>query len=837
MKRWIGKALKIAGLVLGALVLLLAVAGIWFVRRPWPQVDGEVTVSGLTTAVEIVRDRWGIPHIQAGDEHDLFFAQGWAHAQDRLWQMHLNRVTATGRLAATFGEAALEGDRFFHALGLRRAAEGDWETLDEANRSLLAAYSEGVNAFLDSHRGRLPVEFTVLGVDPEPWEPVDSLAWMRLMSLNLALNMRREIQRTGLVRKLGEEGEETAGRFLPAYPAAGPYTVPPGSGLPGSGPPGSGPPGSGPPGSVGEVSAGEVARTGGESRSDRFQEALRRLAVPVLASRTAAWGSNAWVVHGSRTASGKPLLANDTHLLLGMPSIWYENGLHGGRFDVVGFSLPGMPLVITGHNGRIAWGITNMVSDVQDLFVEELDGEENPARYRFGDGWRELIVHRESVEVKGKEPIEIEVKATHHGPLINGFYPQLAEEPPMALSWTANSSVTLLPALAALNRAGGWQEFRAALRTWQAPSLNFLYADVDGNIGYQGVGLHPIRAPGHDGTTPVSGSSGEYEWQGFVAAEELPWALNPEAGFLVNANNQVVSGEYPHLLTHDWAGPQRAQRITDLLSADADLTREEMAEIQGDTYSLAAEALRPYLLAAAPEDDLEARARGLVESWDLRYEADRAGASVFFVWQWKLLSAIAADEVGEELMKDLEYTALFEHPTLDRWLARAEDPWYDDRATEAVEGRSDVVERSLGEAVAWLARRYGDDPEEWRWGRLHPMAFAHMPLGQTGIGLVDGIFNSTPVPSRGGPATVFSTHPSLDRPFAVVSGTSQRFLADLADLDRSLAVNSTGQCAHLFHRHREDQVALWQDVEYHPVIFSRADAEAQAEGILTLSPP
>ena len=575
--------------------------------------------------------------------------------------------------------------------------------------------------------------------------------------------------------------------------------------------------------------------------TDPWDGALQLLRQPLLGAAVAR-GSNGWVVHGSRTASGKPLLANDTHLGLAMPSIWYENGLHGGRFDVVGFSFAGMPLVVTGHNGRIAWGITAMTTDSQDLFVEELDDEglgegQAPTRYRFGGDWRPIDVRRESVAVKGQAPVPIEIRSTHHGPLVNELYPLLAGEPPMALRWTAAQSAPLLPALAAVNLAPDWPAFRTALGAWQAPNLNFLYADVDGNIGYQAAGLHPRRAPGHDGTSPVEGSSGEHEWRGFVPFEEMPWALNPESGFLVNANNQVIAGDHP-LLTRDWVGPQRAQRIVDLLAADADLTREEMARIQADTYSLAAEALRPHLLAAPPPaGDLEARARGLVKSWDLRYEADRAGASVFFVWQWKLVRAIAGDEVGEDLLSNLEVAPLLEYPALDRWLARAEDPWFDDRATEAVEGREDMVARSLREAVAWLAQRYGDDPDEWRWGRLHPMTFRLLPLGGTGFPPLDAVFNSATVESRGGPATVFSAHPSLQQPFAVTSGTSQRFVADLADLDRSLAVNSTGQVAHVFHRHREDQVPLWHDVLFHPVIFSRAAAEADAEATLTLSPP
>ncbi len=829
----------------GATVLLVVLMAtiVYMVRRPWPMADGQVAVTGLRAPVEVIRDDWGIPHIYAENELDLFLAQGYVHAQDRLWQMHMGRVVAAGRLAELFGESVVETDRLLRVLSLRWAAARDWERLDEDLREILEAYSAGVNAYIEANSGHLGLEFRLLGVEPEPWTPIDTLTWTKVLSLNIGLNMSREVARVDLKARLGDElGGEAAERILARYPDDGPVIVSP---APASGP------------SPDTVARREVSSFGQTRQAGRA--ALRGLAgrgpwvdllrlaglkpdlsrFSPLLGHTPAWGSNAWVVHGSRTASGKPLLANDPHLGLGMPSVWYENGLHGGRFDVVGFSFPGLPAVVTGHNGSIAWGITSLASDTQDLFIEQLDdGENGPTRYRYRDEWRDLEVRVETIEVRGGEPEELRILSTHHGPLVNELFEGIRDQRPMALSWTALREMRLLRALVELNQARSWDEFRGALAFWDAPALSFVYADVAGNIGYQATGRHPIRTAGHDGSVPVPGWTGEHDWREFIPAAELPWAFNPPSGVVVTANNKTVSDDYPYHLTGDWADPSRAQRISDLLADGNSFTREDMARIQGDTYAVMAEELRPHLLAVEPSDALAERALREVRDWDLRYEADRIGAAVYYVWQWRLYRNIVADELGDPEKLEQDTAVVYQqHSPLDEIMARPDDPWFDDRTTPEVETREDIVRRSLADAVAWLVENHGDDPAAWRWGRLHPMVFTHQPLGQTGQSMIDNLFNSDPMEGRGGPFTVFATTPSLSEPFAIGGGTSQRFIADLADLGRSLAINSTGQCAHLFHRHREDQIPLWQDVEFHPVYFSRGSVEGAAESTLRLTPP
>jgi penicillin G amidase len=830
MARRIVKIAKIVGWVVVVLLLVVAAVAFWFVRRPWPQVDGSVTLAGLGAPVEVVRDRWGVPHLFAKDDDDLLFAQGYVHAQDRLWQMELNRTLANGRLAAVLGPAVLDTDRMMRTYGFRRAAEEDWAALDPGARKALESYARGVNAFIEGHRDRLPLEFTLLGVTPQPWTPLDSLAWTKLMSMALSLNLSREAMRYRFGKDLGALAADAAERLMPAYPADAPAVIPHWPAAAPDGPAGGGPappstagaPGTAarrmPPQSAAPAPAGEVSRYLRET----LESALGR-------------GSNGWVVAGSRTAGGRPLLANDTHLGVGMPSVWYENALTGGRFDVVGFSFPGLPGVVIGRNRRIAWGITSLAADIQDLYFERFDDADHPQRYAFGDGWRDLQFVDEEIEVKGAEPVTQHVVLTHHGPIVNGLFDELADAPPAALSWTVLRGNTLMRALLDLDAAGDWAGFRRALAEWGSPAVSFLYADADGNVGYQAVGELPRRAPGHDGTVAMPGWGGEYEWQGFIPFAEMPAVLNPAAGYAVAANNKTVGEGYPYVIAHDWADPHRARRITELLAADSSVSVEDVEHMQADTKSLLAQDLRPYLLAVEPASDLEKQALAAFRDWDLRYEPDRVGASVFHLWQWFLLKNVVADELGEKLFEDYRGLSLLQHSVTAQLMADPADPWLDDRTTPEIETREEIAHRSLADAVAWLSEHFGPDPAGWQWGRLHPVTLVHTPLGQSGIGPLEAIFNSETLPARGGPFTVDAGTPSIAHPFAMIAGSSQRFIADLADPDATLAVNSTGECAQAFHRHREDMVRLWQEVGYHPLPLSRDKIEVEAT--LTLTPP
>jgi penicillin amidase len=791
LKNRLRRILKLLLLALAAVVVALAVAGTWWVRRAWPQTTGKIAVRGLSAPVEVIRDRWGVPSLYAANEHDLFFAQGYVHAQDRLWQMEFNRRLGAGELSVLFGRALLPTDRSLRVLGIRRAAEADWQALSSPTRAILQAYADGVNAFLASHRGRLPVEFTLLGDRPAPWTPIDSIAWSKMIAFSLGQNQTQELMRARLAARIGPAG---VGQLMPPFPGQDRQPV---------------------------IVAPEAGGYGAGRRA-ALEEAGPLLAA-VLTEGAVGVGSNNWVVHGSRTATGRPMLANDTHLELDMPSVWYENGLHAGRFDVTGFSFPGVPMVLIGHNARIAWGISSMCGDSQDLFVE------TPG----GSGSR--VVH-EPIRLKSGQTVPFDVVVTPHGPIVNeGF--DLKGLPPLALRWTALDPGRTLDALAGIDTAADWPAFRNALSLWEAPTLNFVYADTAGNIGYQGAGKIPVRAPGQLGLAPVPAGGPERDWRGFIPFGRMPVLFNPPAGFIVTANNKVVTNDYPYPISFDYADPYRAQRITELLAATPRATLDDMRRIQADVYSEPAAALRPYLLAVKPADRLQAQALDQVRRWDLRLTPESPGATVYLAWSRALIDDTFGDELGDELMNDFRGTAINQLPRLVEMMADPRNPWFDDKRTTAkVETRDDIVRRALGDAVALLAPRLGNDPAQWQWGKIHKAVFVHQPLGNSGIGPLMKLFNGGPVPAGGEGSTVSSVAANPRRPFIGQFGTSQRMIVDLADLGMSLVVNGTGQTAQIFHRHREDQIPLWRDHRYRPMLFSREAVEKEAEDRLTLAP-
>jgi penicillin amidase len=792
------------GLVLLVVVVILAGVSAWFVRRPWPQVSGTVEILGLFAPVEILRDRWGIPHIYAENDHDLLFAQGYVHAQDRLWQMEMNRRISSGTLSEILGSATVELDRYVRTLGPRRIAEQSWAGLSEDSRSLLEAYAEGVNAYLLSRHDRLPLEFTLLGVEPEPWTPLDSLAWGNMIALNMGYNHSLELLRARIIATVGEEA---ARQLLPPFAQDTPIIVP-------------------------------SEAHGYDWLQNMHFEGLAA-AEKWLVSPYRNWGSNNWVVHGSRTATGMPILANDTHLDLPMPSRWYENGLHGGRFDSVGFSFPGVPLIVVGRNRHIAWGITNLDPDVQDLYIEKLDDPENPAQYEFEGQWYDLEVIQENIEVKGREPEKLKILLTRHGPILNDM-DEIHDARPMALGWTLYEGSLVVESMVQLNLATNWDEFRAALHHWDTLCQNFVYADVAGNIGYQATGRIPIRVSNHQGLLPVPGWTGEYEWQGFIPFDELPSLLNPPAGFIATANNKVVSEDYPYLLTQVWFHPGfRARQITDLLAADDQITFQDVRDIQARTYSLPAEILRPYLLAIGPENDLQADALDRVRAWNLDDAVDQVGASIFETWYLFMVRNTVADELGQE-DGDLadQYPLYVDRTTLMlvELMNMADHAWFDDVNTPQVEDRDDIARRSLADAVDWLSERYGSDPDDWTWGQVHTLTFVHFPLGQSGIAPLERLFNSRTIPAAGSLFTINTATYSVKQPFEMIYGTTQRMIVDLSELDHVSAVNTTGQSGHLFHPNRADQIAAWQAVEYHRLPLARQAVEAEASSVLTLVP-
>ncbi|MBI4671621.1 MAG: penicillin acylase family protein, partial [Chloroflexi bacterium] len=646
-------------LVVISILLLLVVAGVgagyWFITKSLPQTSGTLQLAGLKSSVIVIRDQNGVPHLYGDSESDLYMAQGYVHAQDRLWQMEMNRAIGHGRLAELFGADYVDEDSFLRTMGLARAAQRDADAADPATRARLEKYAQGVNAFIHTHLDNLPIEFALLNHKPQDWQPVDTHVWGKVMAYNLGGNYERELLRAALQKELGGAAMRA---LIPEYPANGPFIIPPDvknyasplSPLLNSTSVNSG---------EGKSDVGRVALVSnrsvnsGEGKSDVGRVALvsnrsvnsgegkSDVGAPKFSKLVAlnalfdtfeeGVGSNNWVVDGTKTTTGKPLLANDPHLRIQMPSIWYTNALHCNTisetcpFNVVGYAFPGVPGVIIGHNDWIAWGVTNVNPDVQDLFIEKINPA-NPNQYEYVGKWEDMQLVNETIHVKGAPDVNLTVKITRHGPIMTEVFKGVTE--PLALQFAAlREPSRLLRSVPAINAARNWDEFRAALRDWDAPAQNFVYADAQGNIGYQMPGNIPIRAQG-DGTVPVPGWTGENEWTGYIPFDELPMVLNPSNHFIATANNQVAPNTYKYLITRDWSAPYRAARITELLQAQDKLSAADLAAIQGDVYSLPLVELAKYVQELPTDDFLSRRALDYVKAWDGKMTHDAQAPAI-----------------------------------------------------------------------------------------------------------------------------------------------------------------------------------------------------------------
>jgi penicillin amidase len=859
--------LGLALLVL-AVVLVLGVVGylkVWLpgpeAAKSFPKLDGELKVAGLLAPVEVIRDKLGVPSIYAANLHDVFLAQGYVHAQDRFWQMDAWRHIGSGTLSEMFGKAQVKTDAFLRTLGWRQTAQAEYDSMGPAGREIAESYAAGVNAYLAGRKGsELSLEYAVLGfLSPtykvEPWTPVNSFTWGKAMAWDLGGNMEDEIERAILLKTLSEA---QVGELYPDYPADYPVIVPKigNAAVPQSAKrlsSATGPAAVSAAGSARAIAGLDVASL------EEISANLKRLEA-AIGPKGPDIGSNCWVVSGSLTATGKPILANDMHLGIQMPSIWYENALHvsGGpdTLDVTGFSFPGVPGVITGHNDRIAWGFTNLGPDVQDLFIERVNPA-NPDQYEVEGKWVDFEKRKETIKVAGGTSVITTVRISRHGPIVSDNYGSLMDrvvgkEAPasalrdrigvslpaqyvMALSWTALTPSSPFEAVWNFDKARNWDEFRQAARGWTVPAQNLVYADVDGNIGYQTPGHIPIRKKG-DGTLPVPGWSGDYDWTGFIPFESLPWVFNPESGYIATANNQANSRDYPYLLTKDWDYGQRAARIVDMITkAPGKIDAAYIQGMHGDAKSLNAEVLVPLLMGLKLESALASVRDRYLKDWDYQEKIDSRPAVLFETFWVHLLS----DAFDDQLATGRRSEGGSRWYTVVRNLVQTPDSlWWDDTTTkDRVEKRDDILARAFGEAVASLSRDYGKGLAKLPgWGSLHTATFANQTLGKSGVGLIEDLFNRGPYPTGGGKSLVNATGWVVGKGFAVDWLPSEREIIDLSNLDASLVIHTTGQSGHAFNKHYDDMIPYWTKVEYYHQWWKKESVEKDAEGRLLLKP-
>ncbi|WP_456414356.1 penicillin acylase family protein [Oceanithermus profundus] len=754
----------LAGLIV--LVLLLAVGGYYYLKNATlPQTNGRLVTPGLSAPVEILRDANGIVHVKAANEHDLFFGQAVAHAQERLWQMEFQRRIGAGRLAEVLGEAAVPTDKFLRTLGVYRAAEQAYENLPDDLKAIVDAYVDGVNAYLATNPP-LPLEFKLLGFEPEPWTPADVLVWQKMMSYDLSGNYEEELQRYRLLARGLSKARIEA--LIPGYPAAAPTIV------------------RRVPERLRPRPAPETAPTPAPQGAAWVEELLA-LARTLPSSLEA---SNNWVVGPERSTTGKPLLANDPHLGLSAPSIWMLMELEAPTYRATGATFPGLPTIVIGKNERIAWGVTNHAADVQDLYVlEEAEGG-----YRYRGEVRPYRLRRETIAVKDADPVVLEVRETVYGPVISDVV-GAPEGQALALRWVSlEPSDETMAAFYGIGKATNWEEFTAALLRLKAPSQNFVYADVEGNIGYLAPGKIPVRKPGHSGKYPVPGT-GEWDWVGFVPAEALPRAYNPPEGYIVTANNRSTPEGWPYTFTHDWAPGFRAARIEQLIRAKPKLSPEDFARIQGDEVSLMARSFRPVLERLRPQSERAAEWHRKLLAWDANETASSTEATVFQAW-YAELARLPEAEVGQAYWNEPLY--------LKRALLEG-DPACDARGVSCLDFAAQALERAL----ARLDALGGIVP----WGQLHPAVFDH------------GVMTHQPQLRRffdreiahGGDRFTVNMGAYDFATFRMNHGPSYREIVALGLPEQSYWIHPMGQSGNVLSRHYADLLPLWANVEYLPM--------------------
>jgi penicillin amidase len=767
-----------------------------------PPMEGEVAVPGLLEPVEIIRDRWGVPHIRAANRRDLFFAQGYVQASERLFQMELVYRLTTGRLSEIFGELSLPMDRFVRTVGWNRAGRRIAEKNDDLSREIVTAFLSGAQAWLEVMPAP-PVEYGLLG-GLQPWLPGpdehDAIAAsIVFMAWSLSGNWDTELLRVEIANRLGWEA------LLDLFP-----------GLPDE---------------AGPVVPG---RRGGANRAAAL-ELLRQ--APDLPT---GQGSNNWVVSGARSETGRPLLANDPHLLAQLPSIWIEMHLTAPGIDVAGVSLPFAPGVTIGHNERIAWGFTNVGGDTQDLYLERLNEDGTAALYC--DSWEPLTIHAEQIIVRGQdEPVVVHARETRHGPILDSYL--LGSRDAIVVEGGITESYALRfagfeegirPSVTwALNTAGSWDEFREAMREWHCPGQNTVYADVDGHIGYQCTGLHPVRRAG-DGTVPVPGWTGDDEWDGWVPYDELPWSFDPDEGYLVTANQRPHDDSYPWFLGSDFVPAFRARRIAQRITERPKHDMSSFSGIQMDTVSLPARELLPLLLRTDPRTERHREALALLAGWNGDLAVDSAAAVVYEVWNAKIAEAVLLPRLGEDLYRHYhslrESGNAFQFQALPNLLLMPTARWFGEDGAEA---RDRVLLDALDAALDELTSTLGGGPGTWRWGDIHRIRFAG-PLAR--IPGLEELFTGGEGPIGGDEQTVMQGLYSIGEGYEVSVLSSWRMVIDLADLDHSLGVNTLGQSGNPASPHFNDQFPLWLDGRLHPMPFSRAAVDEAAVATLRLMP-
>lgn len=785
--------------------------------NPQPDTATTIHVTGARDRIEIRRNPEGVPHIRAQSEEDAHFGLGYVHAQDRLWQMEYQRRLGNGRLAEILGESGLITDRLFRTVGLHRAAAAAWANLSAEERQPIESYIAGINAYLNNrHSRRLPAEFKILGVEPEPWQPEDVLVWSKALSWGISGNWDKELLRAQLTQKLGPE---KADQLMPAYTKDGPTILQKGPGAGGRGPEGRGT----------ELAANAQHLALSIQHSSLGLLALNRKIAEQTGLGGEGFGTNSWVLSGERTTTGKPILANDPHQPGQTPSLWYLARITGGDLDVIGATIPGGPGVQVGRNGQIAWGISTINVDSQDVYMERIN-ERNEAEYK--DEWEPLQIVPETIKVKDKPDLNLTVRISRHGSLVSDVINPTGQA--LALRWTgADPEDTGTLAALAFNRARNWHEFTAAFRAYRAADQNYIYADQQGNIGYIAAGTIPVRAKG-DGRLPVPGWTGEYEWTGFVPFDELPQAYNPPQGYIATANNQVTGDDYPHLIGTNFAAPYRAARVVEMIESKRKHSPQEMERMQADVLAVHARELLSLLLTTAPADERSQQAIQLLRSWNAQMTGASTQAAVFAAWYTELGKRLFEDELGPELWPAYSRNIYMVGMALEAALEE-NTAWCDDARTNQIETCAETLTGALSDGLARMSEAQGTgDINAWRWNNVHHAQFPHNPFDKDER-LKEMFSRSIP---NGGDKFTVNVASSFRKweEYNQDHTAAYRQIVDFNRINNSRFINAPGQSGDPYSRHYDDLLKRWQRVEYLPMRFSRRALDGALHERLVLQP-
>lgn len=764
LKRWHIVTLSIIGVLIVTIIGVLTYVNA-YINKSLAQTDGELRIEGLRAPVEVVRDEDGVPHISAQNEHDLFLAQGYIQAQDRMFQMDMARRQASGRLSEVAGEAALEQDKYFRTLGLRRAAEKSYESYSDDTKKIMEWYADGVNEYMEhaEETNSTRPEFFLMGGEPEAWTPIDSLTIGKYMAFDLGGHWERQAFNYHLLQSFPEE---KALELFPSYPSEAPTVL--------------------------------------SKNAIDMEESFSGVVIPHAFN-----GSNNWVVSGDKTKSGKPLLADDPHLGLATPSIWYQMHLESPKFNVSGVIFAGIPGIILGHNEQVAWGVTNTAPDVQQLYLEKRNPDK-PKEFLSEEGWEEANVIQEPIKVKGGDTVPYEVVETRHGPIISDFAGETGKDTAMALRWTALDASTELEAILEINQASNWEEFEKGLEKFLVPAQNFVFASKDGTIAYKANGKIPIYENGDKALLPLEGWKNENEWQGFIPFDELPTAVNPDEGFIATANNKVVSEDYPYHISHNWAQPYRYMRIAEELQDRDNLTTEDMKRLQMDQMNLRAREFVPVFLDHVPKEELTQRqksALNLLGNWNFEDNSDYAAPLVYHKWMETFTDRLYQEQFSEEMLGMFKGQGQSTNELI-RKADQGDTPiWIQEQG-----GFSQLLRDSLAQTVATLSDRFGENMGAWKWGDYHQVTFDH-PLSS--IRFLERFFNGEdPLPVGGSRVTVMAASYN-DESGIVGHGASWRFVMDASDFSKASHVVGPGQSGHFrsdwYHNQRDD----WVEGTYH----------------------